>query len=250
VILLACLGLALVLLKRSAPDAGTETAAADAPPPESRPNALSMVLGSQFLRLIAIMTLLLNLVNSNNEWILDKLVSGQDMAEADVRSFYGSFYLLQNIITVVIQAFITRRIQERYGARVALFFLPLVGIIGGAFFLVVPSLFVIRWSKVLENSTDYSIQSNTRELLYLPTTKVEKYAAKNVNETFVVRIGDALAAGSIAVAVSALIPAMGESLGLKTLVGINLALGVIWLLVVNRLGKLHKERMEGVEQRS
>jgi len=187
-------------------------------------------------------------VNSNNEWILDKLLSAQHLGESQVRSFYGSFYLVQNIVTVVIQAFVTRRIQDRYGARVALFFLPLIGILGGAWFLVVPSLLVIRWEKVLENATDYSIQSNTRELLYLPTTKLEKYAAKNVNDTFVVRIGDALAAGSIAIAANALIPALGEGLGLKSLIAIDLVLGLVWLAIVNRLGRLHAQRMEGVAQ--
>lgn len=252
VVLMVCLGLAIVLLARAGRAAvATAAAPTPAPPPtgEGKPNALSMVLGSPFLRLIAIMTLLLNLVNSNNEWILDKLVEGQEMSEAQVRSFYGNFYLIQNIATVIIQLFITSRIQRRYGARVALFFLPLVGILGGTAFLIIPSLLVIRWQKVLENATDYSIQSNTRELLYLPTTKLEKYAAKNVNDTFVVRIGDLFAAGSIAIAVQALIPMMGEQLGLKALVGVDLCLGILWVIVVSRLGKLHRERMqEGVGQ--
>lgn len=247
--LLVCLGLAVFLLRRTAgrtPAAAPTPASPGPEEEEGKPNALAMVLGSPFLRLIAVMTLLLNLVNSNNEWILDKLVSKQGLSDAAVRSFYGSFYLIQNIVTVVIQAFVTRRIQDRYGARVALFFLPLVGFLGGSVFLVVPSLFLIRWQKIFENATDYSIQSNTRELLYLPTTKLEKYAAKNVNDTFVVRIGDALAAGSIAIAVTAFIPLLGENLGLKALVGLDLVLGLCWLLVVNRLGKLHRERMEGV----
>lgn len=252
--LLVCLALAVYLLRTTAgrvPASPPGPAAAPAPgADEKKPNALAMVLGSPFLRSIAVMTLLLNLVNSNNEWILDKLVNAEGLSEAKVRSFYGSFYLIQNIATVLIQAFVTRRIQKAYGARVALFFLPLVGILGGTAFLIVPSLFVIRWEKIFENATDYSIQSNTRELLYLPTTTLEKYAAKNVNDTFVVRIGDALAAGSIAVAVSALIPTFGNELGLKSLIVIDLLLGIVWLGVANRLGKLHRERMEGLGQAS
>lgn len=254
VILGVCLALALVLLRRAAPAAhGSPPVAAPAPPPAAdpaQPNALAMVIGSPFLRLIALMTLLLNLVNSNNEWILDKLVEGANLSHTQGRSFYATLYLVQNVATVLIQAFVTRRIQERFGARVALFFLPLVGILGGAWFLAVPSLFVIRWEKILENATDYSIQSNTRELLYLPTTKLEKYAAKNVNDVFVVRIGDLLAAGSIALAVQMIIPWIGEGLGLKALVGIDLALGLAWLVVVNKLGKLHKARMEGMPRPS
>ena len=251
-ILSVCLGLALVLLRLRSPAAASTPAPSeteakqDAPAESERPNALTMVLGSPFLRLIAVMTLMLNLVNSNNEWIFDRLLHDQDLPGGEVRAYYGAFYLVQNILTVVIQTFITGRIQRRYGARVALFFLPLIGILGGTWFLALPSLLVIRWEKILENSTDYSIQSNTRELLYLPTTKLEKYAAKNVNDTFVVRLGDLLSAGSIALAVNLVIPAFGSGLGLKSLVTIDLVLGLAWLAVVSRLGRLHAQRMEGV----
>jgi len=203
-------------------------------------NALSMVLSSPYLRLIAAMTLLLNLVNSNNEWIFDKMfkLSGLE----DSRTFYADFYLWQNIAAAVIQFGITGFIQRKFGARVALCFLPLVGIIGGSAFLLVPVLAVIRGLKIAENATDYSIQSNTREFLYLPTTKLEKYAAKNVNETFVVRAGDLLAAGSIEVAKILLEHFAGG--GLKMLVGANLLFGAIWIAVVLKIGLLNKELME------
>jgi len=243
-ILTVCMGLSFYVLwfasRKAEAAAKIDTAPADAPkekPPEV--NAIGMVLSSPYLLLIAAMTLILNLVNSNNEWILDKLFSQQ--GDGDSRTFYANFYLWQNVLTAAIQFFLTGRIQRRFGARVALLFLPLVGMAGGTAFLLIPTLAIIRGMKIAENATDYSIQSNTREFLYLPTTKLEKYAAKNVNDTFVVRIGDLAAAGSIEVAKILIEKYAGG--GLKMLVGANLVLGAIWILIVLRIGAKNRELM-------
>lgn len=210
--------------------------------PDSKPkasNAIATVLTSPYLRLIAAMTLLLNLVNSNNEWILDKLFS--TMGDGDARTFYADFYFWTNLLAAAIQFLLTGPIQRIFGARVALLFLPLVGMLGGSAFLLIPTLAIIRLQKIAENATDYSIQSNTREFLYLPTTKVEKYAAKNVNDTFVVRTGDLLAAGAIELA-KLLVDAVGDG-GLRVLVGANLVLGAVWIAVVLRIGSLNRRLM-------
>lgn len=239
-ILGVCLLLSLVILGFGARKGkAAETAGA---PSEKEPevNAIAMVLGSPYLRLIAAMTLLLNLVNSNNEWILDKLFSTQ--GDGDSRTFYADFYFWQNLLAALVQFLLTGRIQRRFGARVALLFLPLVGVLGGSAFLLVPTLAVIRAMKIAENATDYSIQSNTREFLYLPTTKLEKYAAKNVNDTFVVRIGDLLAAGSIEVAKILLAKYSGG--GLRMLVAANILLALVWIVVVLRIGAQNKKLME------
>jgi ATP:ADP antiporter, AAA family len=241
-ILAFCLGLSLYILNFGAKKGGAaaEQKPKEAPKDAPKVNAIGMVLSSPYLRLIAVMTLLLNLVNSNNEWILDKLFERQ--GGHDSRTFYATFYLYQNVLTVLIQVFLTGRIQRRFGARVALLFLPLVGLLGGSAFLLIPTLAIVRSMKVAENATDYSIQSNTREFLYLPTTKLEKYAAKNVNDTFVVRIGDALAAASIEIA-KLMISSFGDS-GLKLMVVADIVLGVVWIAVVLRIGAVNRRLME------
>lgn len=239
-ILAVCLVLSVYILRFGAEK--HEHAAAPEPSQEKQPevNAISMVLGSPYLRLIAAMTLVLNLVNSNNEWILDKMFSTE--GNGDSRTFYADFYLWQNAIAAFIQFFLTGRIQRRFGARVALLFLPVVGVLGGSAFLLVPTLAVIRALKISENATDYSIQSNTREFLYLPTTKIEKYAAKNVNDTFVVRIGDLLAAGSIEVAKILLQSFPGG--GLRMLVAADVVLALVWIGIVLRIGVVNAKLME------
>ena len=248
-ILGACLGLALYILhfaqKRTTADDLEKESKGDAPPPaksQQAENAIALVFGSPYLLLIALMMLLVNLVNTSNEWVFDKVLSRENLSKEELNAFYARYYLFQNVITFCIQFFLTSRIQRRFGARVALLFLPLVGMAGGLTFLILPTLFVIRSLKIAENATDYSIQANTRELLYLPVSKIEKYSAKNFNDTFVVRAGDALAAGLIQVAVVMLIPMFGDA-GLKILIGVNLVLGVIWILIVTKIGRMHRDMM-------
>src|SRR5262249_14843993 len=56
-------------------------------------------------------------------------------------------------------------------------------------------LAVLRWAKIAENATDYSIMNTARQMLWLPTSREEKYKAKQAADTFVVRSGDMLSAG-------------------------------------------------------
>ena len=61
----------------------------------------------------------------------------------------------------------------------------------------IPSLAIMRWVKTAENSVDYSLMNTVRQMLFLPTTREEKYKAKQVIDSFVVRIGDVLSAGTV-----------------------------------------------------
>jgi len=194
------------------------------------------------------MMLVLNIVNTNNEWILDKMVSREHMSGTVLREFYGQYFLLQNLVTFAIQFFLTTRVQKRFGARGALMVEPAIGLIGGLAFIAMPFLSVIRAHKILENASDYSIQTNTKELLYLPASKMEKYAAKTFNDTFVMRAGDALAAASIFASTSFVLPALGD-LGLKVLIGIDIVLGLVWLGVAHALGNMHRARMTSHERK-
>jgi AAA family ATP:ADP antiporter len=77
-----------------------------------------------------------------------------------------------------------------FGVRIALLVLPLVAFAGYALFALAPVLAVARWAKTAENATDYSLQNTLRAVLFLPTTREEKYSAKQAIDGFFVRAGD------------------------------------------------------------
>ena len=91
----------------------------------------------------------------------------------------------------------TSRLVKYAGLRGALLALPLVALGGYAIVAAGVGFSVVRWVKTAENATDYSIMNTARQLLWLPTTREEKYKAKQAIDTFFVRAGDLLSAGAV-----------------------------------------------------
>ncbi len=202
----------------------------------------SLVAASPYLAGIAGMSLLLNVVNTSNEWLLDKVVASASLDGASLQTFYGRYMLEQNVLTFALQIAVTSPIQRRFGTRVALLVLPTVSILGGLAFVVAPTLGVIRTLKVAENAAEYSIHANTRELLYVPVTSLERYSAKSFNDTFVVRAGDSIAAGAIYL----VIEATGADLvrtGMTFVAALAVGLATVAMLVVWQVTARHRARV-------
>ena len=56
---------------------------------------------------------------------------------------------------------------------------------------------MLLYVKIAENSTDYSVMNTGKQMMWLPTSREEKYKAKQAIDTFFVRTGDMLAAGVV-----------------------------------------------------
>ncbi len=181
-------------------------AEAEAKPAESigEGNGFALVLRSPFLRWIALLLILLNLVNTTGEYILSSMVVDAAQAaaaldpevvvEAWIGAFYGQFFFWVNVGTVLVQALLVSRIVKYLGMRGVLFALPIVAF--GAYALVAAGVgfAVVRWAKTAENMTDYSVMNTAKAMLWLPTTRAEKYQGKQAIDTFFVRLGDVLSA--------------------------------------------------------
>jgi AAA family ATP:ADP antiporter len=63
---------------------------------------------------------------------------------------------------------------------------------------------LFRALRAAENATDYSIQNTGKALLWLPTSRDEKYKAKQVVDAYFMRLGDVLSALLVFVAASVL----------------------------------------------
>jgi AAA family ATP:ADP antiporter len=196
--------LALYFTVRRTSHAGRGTAK---PAHSGGSNGFSLVLQSPYLRLIALLLVLLNIVNTTGEYILGSLVTARAAAAASatpgldqgafIGSFYGSYFFWVNIASVILQAFVVSRVVKYLGMAGALFALPLVAF--GAYGLIATSgaLMLVRIMKTVENSTDYSIMNTAKQMLWLPTTHEQKFKAKQAIDTFFVRIGDMLSAAVV-----------------------------------------------------
>lgn len=204
----------------------------------------ALVSRSPYVALIAALVIVLNFVNTNGNFILYSAVerAANSAAAADpsfdrvafVGAFLGGFSFYQNVLAVVIQAFLVSRIVKYLGMAGVLLALPLVAF--GAYGLIAAGagLGLIRLAKITENATDYSVMNTGRQMLWLPTRREEKYQAKQAVDTFFVRTGDVLSAGLVFAGATWLgLQASGFAL-------VNLALVLGWLVLAVALVRRHR----------
>jgi AAA family ATP:ADP antiporter len=170
-------------------------------------NGFALVLKSPYLRLVALLLVILNIVNTVGEYILGQAVVAQADArqaldaafdkQAYVGTFYGHYFLLTNLAAIVLQAFVVSRVVKRFGMRGAVFALPMVALCAYGSAAFGAALATLLYLKVAENSTDYSLMNTAKQMIWLPTSREEKYKAKQAIDTFFVRTGDMLAAGVV-----------------------------------------------------
>ena len=106
----------------------------------------------------------------------------------------GTVQTWVNLLAFLLQAFVVSRLFKYIGVRGALFILPFIALGGYTAVALLPMFAVMRWTKVLENGTDYSVNNTTRHALFLPTSRAAKYKAKQAIDSFFVRAGDLLQA--------------------------------------------------------
>lgn len=214
-------------------------------------NGLMRVLSSPYIRLIGLSLVFLNLVNATGEYILDNFIMDYAHQTASLQALegteawrlaqrlaignaYNTFYLAVNLLTLVLQAFVTSRIIRRVGTVGALFVLPVVAF--GAYSLVLlgGGYLAFRIVKILENASDYSINNTVQQLLWAPTTREEKYQAKQAADTIFYRLGDLL--HSILIWVGTTVFALTP----HDFAFVNVVLSILWIVLILALAREYK----------
>jgi AAA family ATP:ADP antiporter len=208
-------------------------------------SAFGLVLRNRYLLLIALLVVLLNWVNTNGGFILNatlERLAEEAVAQGRVASereyfagFFSGYLTTINVATLVIQLFLVSRILKYLGVHVAILVLPLIAL-GGYTLLAFSSLLpLIRVVKIAENGTDYSLNNTTRNVLFLPTTREEKYKAKQVTDAFSQRAGDVLHSALIFVGTSLL------ALTVRQIALVNLVLVMGWLVIAVAIGRRYRK---------
>ena len=238
------------LKKAMAGEAPPQTPTPKAPTPDDGRisgggNAFRLVLRNRYLLLIALLMLFLNWVNTTGGYILDRTVaeaashavaagtSGGLDESAYIGKFFADFFAVVNIVGLLLQLFVVSRILKFAGVRIAIMVLPVTALVGYGILAFVPILAAVRWAKTAENATDYSLQNTVRNVLFLPTTREEKYKAKQAIDSFFVRAGDVLSAGLVFVGTALL------HLGTRQFALVNLGLVAVWLILAVMIGRAY-----------
>lgn len=209
--------------------------------PLARGGGFAMLRSDRYLQLIAVLTLLINVVNTTGEYLFGRYIVEQSHAlysgagaeavaarERFVGQSYSSFYSTVNLLGFLMQMFVVSRLFKWLGIGRSLLVHPAVALIGYLLMLRAPSMQAIGVLKVADNSIDYSLGNTARQALWLPTSREAKYKAKQAVDSFVVRAGDVASAGIVFA---------GERLAftVSAFAGVNVALAGAWLIVVGVL---------------
>jgi AAA family ATP:ADP antiporter len=196
---------------------GRDHATGDADRPLSKAGGFQLVLRNRYLLLIALLMITVNLVNTLGGFLLDQMMKAEAVAaiasgtagsltQTDlIGTMKGGIDTWVNLLALLFQAFLVSRILKYVGVRGALFILPLVALGSYSLMAFLPVFSVVKGAKILENSTDYSIQNTARHALFLPTSREAKYKAKQAIDSFFVRVGDFLQAVIVFLGTSALL---------------------------------------------
>jgi len=202
-------------------------------PMSSLHGGFTLVLGNKYLRFVALLVVLLNVVNTTGEYLVARMLTNHvgQLALADptfnkqafIGAFSGNYQFSVNVVALLLQAFFTSRLLKYRGLGGVLLALPLIALGGYAIIAAGVGFSAVRWIKTAENATDYSVMNTARQLLWVPTTREEKYKAKQAIDTFFVRVGDVISAGVVLIGTHQL------HLDAQQFAIANIALTIVWL---------------------
>jgi len=209
-------------------------------------NAFTMVFNTRYLLLMALMLMLGNWINTTGEYILGSIVkenaaatiaagAAGGLSEGQIiGGFYARYFTMVNAAGLFLQLFVVSRIVKHRGVPFAVMVLPALSF--GAYNVVifVPMLSAVMAAKVVENSTDYSLNNTVRNMLFLPCTYEQKFAAKQAIDSFFVRMGDVLSAALV------FIGATFIALPPRGFAAVNVALALVMLVLAWSVGRHYK----------
>ncbi|MBP1660907.1 MAG: carrier protein family protein [Candidatus Aminicenantes bacterium] len=262
--------------------AGAEEKAQVQEQPLKAGGGFRLIFKSRYLLLIALMIGLYNFVNATGEFIMTDVTVKRSIAAAAppaaqapairpdapagapsaaeglpatspvvpatkteskaIHSAFMNYQFLTNLVALIIQLFFVSRVFKWVGVGGALLFLPIIALGGYALISFGAVFLLVRWVKVLENGTDYSLQNTTKAALFLVTKREDKYKAKAAIDTFFVRGGDTLSALAVLVGTRLL------GFPIERYALLNVAVVAVLFVICLRIIKAYKRRKSAADR--
>jgi len=226
------------------------------PAKTSGTNGFRMVFQTKYLLLMALMLMLLNWVNTTGEYILGSIVKEQavqmiangqahGLTEGQlIGDFYSKYFTAVNVVGLLLQLFVVSRIVKYLGIPWAVMIFPMLSFTAYNIIAFYPALMAVLAAKVTENSTDYSLNNTVRNMLFLPCTYEQKFAAKQAIDSFFVRMGDVLSAALVFAGTTIF------TLHARGFAAVNAVIVAAWLLLAWRVGRQYAELTAEQAQRA
>lgn len=124
------------------------------------------------------------------------IAAHQFQDRANRTAFFAQVDVSVNVLTILVQIFLTSRLMKWFGVGITLTLLPVVNVIGFAAMGWVPLLSVLVVFQTLRRASNFAVSRPAREVLFTVLRREDKYKAKSFIDTFVYRTGDQVGAWS------------------------------------------------------
>ncbi|GEM_PF-1490548 len=152
-----------------------------------------MVVRSRYLLLFTILLCIMIMCSKLIDFQIGRVME-YDIPDKDSKTYFmGNIYFWANSISFIL-LFFAPLLYKYLGIFGALLLAPSVNIITLGAFAILVSLSTIVVTKVLDGSLKYGISQVTREMLYIPCTREEKYRAKAVIDILFYRLANVFTA--------------------------------------------------------
>ncbi len=145
-------------------------------------------------------------------------------------AFFAQVDLSVNVLTILVQIFLTGRLLKWLGVGITLAFLPVVSIIGFLAMGFAPALGLLAAFQTLRRAGNFAVTRPAREVLFTVLRREDKYKAKSFIDTFVYRAGDQIGAWSYPLLI-------WFGLGITGISFVAASLAVAWCVMALWLGR-------------
>jgi ATP:ADP antiporter, AAA family len=206
-----------------------------------------LIARSSYLSNIALFTFLFAVVQTFATFQQYNILEREIADDTRRTQYFAEVGTAQQALTLIVQLFVTGRLMKLVGTTGALVALPLLALAGflalaAAHAGAIPALATVTVFLVLLKGLNHATMRPAREALFVPTTRREKYQAKAVNDTFVSRGGDQIAAWSF----DGIKFVLGGSLRGVAIAAIPLS--IAWAVVAFWLGIRHRRLTEASDE--
>lgn len=216
--------------------AETDNAATAATTPDGGMFAgFKLLLSSPYLMGIAAWVAFLSLAGTFLYFVQRDVVAAASPDPAVRTQIFAGIDLAANILTLLLQAFVTGKLIERLGAGTAAAVLPLVFALGFAALAISPVLAVIVAFQVLQRTANFGVSNPARELFFTTVEREEKYKAKNIIDTTIFRGGDVVFAWIFA-------GLRGAGLTVSAIALVTMPAALVWAGIALWLGREQDRR--------
>ncbi len=219
---------------------GDETAPESSLPPPDHETAHRRKFIITLLALVAVSTIAFTLI----EFLFKTSAQAHHRSAVNLANFFGSFYAILGIITLVVQITGIPPFLRRFGVPPSLHALPLSLFIANGLFLITGSFGAVILLRGTEDSLRHSIDRSTLEVLYVALPGPVRTRVKSLIDTIGVRIPEAATSLLLILLFTA---GMASAHLISVL---NAGVIIVWLVLAFLLGSIYypsllKEQIQG-----